>query len=151
MLPKGWCIGETDSGWMDAKSFYEYFANVFIPYKKERFGEDAVVVFFDGHKSHTCLQLSQLAEENNIHLICLPPQATHILQPLDVAYFKPMKSYYPKVKGEFERDVKKNGRMEKYKWFWINIVTILLKVRNMVFALAVFIHSHQKRLTTQNV
>jgi hypothetical protein len=33
----------------------------------------------------------QLCRENNISFIALPPNATHLLQPSDVAYFRAMK------------------------------------------------------------
>lgn len=44
-----------------------------------------------GHKTHLTYSLSKLCEELNIILICLYPNATRILQPADVAIFKPIK------------------------------------------------------------
>ena len=43
--------------------------------------------FFDGHHSHITLRLVEVARGNNIHLICFPPHATYILQPLDLGVF----------------------------------------------------------------
>lgn len=50
-----------------------------------------MVVFLDGHVSHLSLQLSTFCKENQIEVCCIPSHATHILQPLDVAVFFPLK------------------------------------------------------------
>jgi transposase len=55
------------------------------------------VLILDGHKSHTSLDLLVAAREANISLVTLPPHSTHILQPLDRAVFKSMKSNYNRV------------------------------------------------------
>lgn len=49
------------------------------------------ILFVDGHKSHLSYQCSQFCNEKGIVLIPLFPNATHLLQPLDVAVFKPLK------------------------------------------------------------
>lgn len=50
-----------------------------------------VIVFVDGHKSHLTYHLSLFCSQNGIILIALPPNCTHIMQPLDVALFGPVK------------------------------------------------------------
>lgn len=52
MDPAKWSVKGTKTGWMNQESFFEYIANVFIPYIRERHGEAPVALFFDGHKSH---------------------------------------------------------------------------------------------------
>lgn len=56
-----------------------------------------VVVFLDGHKSHLSLHLSNFCRDNKIILVALYPNSTHILQPLDVAVFGPMKKNWKKI------------------------------------------------------
>ncbi len=85
-----WSIGKTPNGWMTCQSFFEYVANVFEPYIKGI--QKPVILFLDGHRSHISLQLSQFCLEKQIILISLPPNATHIMQPLDVCFFGPLKS-----------------------------------------------------------
>ena len=92
--PPGWAVGATESGWMTAKAFFEYYANSFIPWLKKRNTKFPIIVFFDGHKSHISLPLSELCRENGIILVCLIAQATHILQPLDVAFIKALKEFW---------------------------------------------------------
>lgn len=93
-LPDNWAIGRSDSGWMVAATFYEYIANVMYPWLVQNKIEFPVILFVDGHKSHLSLELSDFCSEKKILLYCLPPNATHILQPCDVSIFKPLKSYW---------------------------------------------------------
>lgn len=95
--PIEWSLGRSKSGWMKAECFYGYIANVFLPYLKKRSDiKLPVVLFLDGHKSHLSLPLTEFCKENGIILICLFPNATHILQPLDVSFFKPLKAKWKK-------------------------------------------------------
>lgn len=107
-LPPNWSIGTSETGWMNSETFFEYFANVFIPFVKKKHKGESIIVFFDGHKSHLSSQFSELAEDNRIQLICLPASTTHFMQPLDVSYFKPLKSYWRKEKDLFEFEQKRS-------------------------------------------
>uniref|UniRef100_A0A1B0DMQ7 DDE-1 domain-containing protein n=1 Tax=Phlebotomus papatasi TaxID=29031 RepID=A0A1B0DMQ7_PHLPP len=102
--PSFWALGKTDSGWMTSVSFYEYIANVFLPYLDEQQIEKPIIVFLDGHRSHLTLQLSKLCRDNGIILVALYPNSTHILQPLDVAVFKPIKSRWKALKRQWRID-----------------------------------------------
>jgi len=55
------------------------------------------VVFVDGHKSHLTYELSVLCNKLKIDVIALSPNATRILQPADVAVFRPVKMYWRKA------------------------------------------------------
>lgn len=48
-------------------------------------------MFLDGHTTHLTYHLSVFCAEKNIVLVSLPSNCTHILQPLDVAVFGPLK------------------------------------------------------------
>ena len=48
----------------------------------------------DNLSSHLSGAVIKACNENNISFICLLPNATHILQPLDVAFFAPMKKIW---------------------------------------------------------
>lgn len=47
--PIGWSIGCTDNGWMAAKTFFEYIANVFFPFLKKKGAKFPITNFMDGH------------------------------------------------------------------------------------------------------
>ncbi|KAI4469576.1 hypothetical protein MML48_1g06319 [Holotrichia oblita] len=64
---------------------------MFIPRKPN----GKVVLVLDGHASHcTSVELLELADANDVVLICLPSHTTHFLQPLDRAVFKSLKSNF---------------------------------------------------------
>jgi DDE superfamily endonuclease len=48
----------------------------------------------DGHDSYITTQALQFCVQNKIILLCLPPHATHMLQPLDVSVFGPVALAY---------------------------------------------------------
>jgi len=93
-VPGNWGIGRSDSGWMVSATFYEYIANIMYPWLVDNEVKFPVILYLDGHKSHLSLELSEFCTEKKIILYCLPPNATHILQPCDVSIFKPLKSYW---------------------------------------------------------
>ena len=47
-----------------------------------------VLLIMDGYGSHVSIDVIQLAQDNDVHLLCLPAHTTHILQPLNVGVFK---------------------------------------------------------------
>lgn len=52
------------------------------------------LILYDSHKSHIRLTLVKWAEKKNVILFVLPPQYSHLTQPLDVGIFGPFKSMY---------------------------------------------------------
>ncbi|XP_065671731.1 jerky protein homolog-like [Hydra vulgaris] len=102
--PPGWGLGKSDSGWMTAECFYEYFTNVLVPYLKSINTQLPIYMFMDGHRSHLSKELSMYCSSERIHLISLFPNATHILQPLDVSVFGPMKKKWQNICRQFKLD-----------------------------------------------
>ncbi|XP_076092433.1 uncharacterized protein LOC143063887 isoform X2 [Mytilus galloprovincialis] len=87
-VPDNWLYGSSESGYMDTELFENWFDKVFIPFCGTR---RPVLLIFDNHDSHISIDLIEKAKANNIHIIGLPPHTTHLLQPLDVAIFGPLK------------------------------------------------------------
>ncbi|CAG2192489.1 unnamed protein product [Mytilus edulis] len=87
-VPDNWLYGSSESGYMDTELFENWFDKVFIPFCGTR---RPVLLIFDNHDSHISINLIEKAKANNIHIIGLPPHTTHLLQPLDVAIFGPLK------------------------------------------------------------
>ncbi|KAJ4431990.1 hypothetical protein ANN_20599 [Periplaneta americana] len=57
--------------------------------------DDPALLILDGHFSHTKnIDVVDKARENHVDVICLPPHLTHKMQPLDVGFMGPFKTYY---------------------------------------------------------
>jgi hypothetical protein len=52
------------------------------------------LLILDGFKSHIEYDFVQFAQDNSIILFNFPPHTTHLLQPLDVVCFQPLKHYH---------------------------------------------------------
>ncbi|GFO40977.1 pogo transposable element with krab domain [Plakobranchus ocellatus] len=87
--PQGCRYNCSDKGWMDSTVFVGWFEELFL---KSIPSERPVILFFDGHKSHTSVRLIQSAMKNRVILLKLPPNSTHTLQPLDVGVYGPLKT-----------------------------------------------------------
>lgn len=90
-MPVNWCIGKSKNSWMVRNTYYEYFADCFIPWLDENNIEKPVIVFLDGHTSHDSLQLSTLCSENGIELLPFSAHATNFMQPCHLEIFWPLK------------------------------------------------------------
>lgn len=55
------------------------------------------VLIGDNLSSHINLDVLRQCEENEIKFIALPPNTTHLLQALDVAVFRPLKSHWREI------------------------------------------------------
>lgn len=95
--PAAVCYGVSSSGWMEKPNFQKWFELQYFPSVKELIKTGPVVMLFDGHYSHLGVSLILKARSFGIHLLCLPPNNTHILQPLDVGVFGPVKSSWRKI------------------------------------------------------
>jgi len=96
-MPAGWSIDLTEKGWMTAESFFEFISNIFYSWLIKNQIKFPVVLYLDGHSSHLTLPLVQFCRSNQIELIALYPNATHIFQPLDVSVFHPIKNAWQKT------------------------------------------------------
>ena len=86
-------FGHSPTGWISTELFYVWIANHFA----KRVSVWPVVLLVDGHSSHINLHTSLFCKENNILLYCLPPHSSHLTQPLDVSFIKPLKSAWRKA------------------------------------------------------
>lgn len=98
--PKGCRYNSSSSGWFDASIFSDWLEFQMIPRLKKLEGKK--VVLCDNLSSHITVHSLQLCRQNQITLICLPPNSTHLTQPLDVAFFRPLKIAWRKVLSEWK-------------------------------------------------
>ncbi|XP_074028306.1 uncharacterized protein [Leptinotarsa decemlineata] len=84
----GTAHGATKNGWMEADVFYNYLAKTLIPTMG---AERPQLLIYDGHSTHVTEKVIELAIQENITILKLPPHTSHLLQPLDLSVFKPLK------------------------------------------------------------
>ncbi|KAF0309116.1 Jerky -like [Amphibalanus amphitrite] len=87
--PAGAVYGVTKSGWMEGSVFEGWFSKVFLPHVKDM--TKPVLIIYDGHGSHLTYDTVYEAMENEVIILCLPPNTSQALQPLDVGLFKPLR------------------------------------------------------------
>ena len=119
-------FGVTSKGWMETEAFYSWIVNRFL---KQIPPIRPIVLLLDGHESHIDMYTSKVCQENNILLYCLPPHCSHILQPLDVGFFHPLKVQWRKACKEFSEKnpgvtVNKMNFSRVFKSAWEKTVTM---------------------------
>lgn len=98
--PPGARYANTQSGWFESHTFVDWFMSLLLPKLKNILGKK--VVIGDNLSSHINVEVLDLCRENNIHFVCLPPNSTHVTQPLDVAFFAPMKRAWREILSRYK-------------------------------------------------
>ncbi len=93
--PKGTVYSTSKSGWFDMFQFERWFVDLLLPRHRRRPGKKMIVG--DNLSSHLSPTVINLCRQHNISFVCLPPNSTDKLQPLDVGVFAPLKAAWRKV------------------------------------------------------
>ena len=96
-------ISLSENGWTDNKLCMEWMRDCFHPETKDRLRGDYRMLIVDGHASHVSTEFIRFAREHKIVCLCLPAHSTHLLQPLDVGVFGPLKQNYKTLLAEKTR------------------------------------------------
>lgn len=96
--PKGTMYANTPNGWFDMCTFSEWFHQLFLKHVQGRPGKKMLIG--DNLSSHLSPDVIQTCRENDIQFVCLPANATHLMQPLDVAYFSSLKQNWKAMLNE---------------------------------------------------
>jgi hypothetical protein len=72
--------------------------------------EDIKVIIGDNLAAHLSLYVTMLCELHNVRFCFLPENSTHLLQPLDVAVFGPMKRHWRKILSDWKDECMKTGQ-----------------------------------------
>ena len=100
--PKGALYGTSENGWMDTNLFASWFKQGFIKWTAG--SPRSLLLIYDGHMSHISLEVVDVAIKNQVHLLCLSPHCSHLLQPLDVGVFKPLKDQWRKLVKDWYKE-----------------------------------------------
>lgn len=90
--PKGARYNRSKSGWFDSTIFEDWFITVVLPWAKNKLGPK--ILIGDNLASHINVRIVKLCEDNDIRFVFLPPNSSHLTQPLDVCYFGPLKKLW---------------------------------------------------------
>lgn len=91
------------SGWVQVPIFTKWFKHFLSFVKPSK--DEPVLLVLDGHYSHTRnIDILDLARENGVIIITLPPHSTHKMQPLDKTFMGPLKVYYNDEIRRFSRE-----------------------------------------------
>jgi hypothetical protein len=96
-------IGVSQTGFTNDELSLEWIKHFDKHTAEKRTGQYRLLII-DGHGSHHTVEFIQYAEDHDIILFGLPPYLTHILQPLDVVVFQPLKHYHAKALDIAVRD-----------------------------------------------
>nr|XP_047137470.1 uncharacterized protein LOC124813973 [Hydra vulgaris] len=94
--PIGARYDRTKSGWFDGYCFIDWLQTIVIPYFRHVDNNTPKLLVGDNLACHLSINLIEICVANNIRMVFLPPNSTHILQPLDLAVYGPMKSTWIK-------------------------------------------------------
>jgi hypothetical protein len=94
-LPKDWVISTTHNGWTTNEKAIDWIQH-FEKYTQPQTRGAYRLLILDGHESHHSTEFELFCKDHKIITLCMPSHSSHILQPLDVGCFGPLKKAYSK-------------------------------------------------------
>ena len=88
-----WLYTASENGWTSNAICVRWLEQVFIPETTTSPSRPRLLLL-DGHGSHATTEFMWKCYQNNIILYFLIPHSSHVLQPLDLACFSPLKTRY---------------------------------------------------------
>jgi hypothetical protein len=92
-LPRDWILKVSLNGWTNNQLALAWLEHFDKHTKLSAVGAYRLLIL-DGHESHSSLEFQDLCKEKKIILRYMPPHSSHLLQPLDVGCFAPLKRRY---------------------------------------------------------
>lgn len=105
-VPAGAPYRISESGWMDTSVFLLKFTRLFLRAVAHLTKTATVLLLLDVHHPHISLDLIRTACDSNVILLCLPPNTTHPLQPLDAGVFGPLKTTWRSILKKYKLEAK---------------------------------------------
>ena len=92
--------GLSDNGWMESEIFHQWFTHHFLVHASP---VRPLLLLLDGHSTHFSPGFITKAAYEKVIVFCLPPNTTHLTQPLDKGVFGPLKTYWHQECHDFLR------------------------------------------------
>lgn len=105
--PKHCRYNRSKSGWFDMTCFEDWIRSVVIPFCSKLEGRK--ILIGDNLSSHLSCEMIRLCREHDISFIFLPPNSTHLTQPLDIAFFRPMKIKWRQILTNWKKGSGQNA------------------------------------------
>ena len=112
--PPDWRFSTSNSGWTSDSLAYEWLTTVFEPLNRPNDPTLHRLLTMDGHGSHITADLIGNCMKHAIDLLILPPHTSHMLQPLDVSVFAPLKRALASETDAASR--LDSGRIARVEW-----------------------------------
>lgn len=109
-----WFFSANTKGWTGNVHGLEWLRRVFEPITRAKAGRQHRLLICDGHDSHISGSFLAHCLQNRIVLLILPPHTSHLLQPLDVAIFGPLKKRLTAALSHLNQA--QLVRIQKYEW-----------------------------------
>jgi hypothetical protein len=92
-FPTNWRVAVSENGWTTNEVTLEWLKH-FEKFTRTKTVGGYRLLVLDGHESHHSAAFEEYCCTNNILTLCMPPHSSHLLQPLDVGCFGPLKKAY---------------------------------------------------------
>jgi hypothetical protein len=115
-LPPDWAVSVSDNGWTTDELGLEWVKHFNRHTETCTVGAWRLLVL-DGHRSHATPEFDQFCTDNKIITLCMPAHTSHLLQPLDVGCFSPIKTLYGHEVAELARQ--SIYHVDKLDFLWI--------------------------------
>jgi hypothetical protein len=114
--PPDWSFTTSKSGWTSDSHGYQWLTEVFEPWSRRRLPDPTArrMLIMDGHSSHVTAKVISFCMQNAIDLLIMPPHCSHVLQPLDVSVFAPLKRALGKETDKVAR--LDSNRIARVQW-----------------------------------
>ncbi|XP_065673871.1 uncharacterized protein LOC136090823 [Hydra vulgaris] len=80
------------SGWMVESTFMEWFNHFIKSVRPSK--ANPVLLILDNHETHMSINFIDLASDNGVIVLTIPPHTSHKMQPLYIAVYGPFKCHY---------------------------------------------------------
>jgi hypothetical protein len=98
-IPYDWKLSVSENGWTNNALGLEWLKH-FNEHTRARQKGSYRLLILDGHESHLNQEFKDFCLVHKILTLCMPAHSSHILQPLDVVCFSPLKlKYSQRVRG----------------------------------------------------
>ena len=92
-IPRDWKLSVSENGWTNNELGVAWLKHFDASTKARQVGAYRLLIL-DGHESHQSQEFKDYCLEHKILTLCMPAHSSHILQPLDVVCFAPLKLKY---------------------------------------------------------